>query len=415
MLKEQLKLKIMKTRIKPRIYSLLGFLLFANVALGQALDAPTKIARTFSEKYCKNYICKATQYKTIQQNGKYVQFDGIQMIFGSFDFSQTDRTSPYFSNNAFSFYYAPISVMRSDAFENGKRINYYSNRSSDNDNLYNSYSAIPGEINSFSFERAIEIQGPLNPEMIQFYNFSKLTNNVNSNGDKIIEISFNTIPQKFPSNVRLLMSGKMFYNDTKNYLEKIVVDDFVSFYTTAIYRKSYSGNNATPTKIEIQYTFKNNQIFTSSITYSTKWVDPNNENFYEIKSNARTNPFKTKLVEREVISCSDFVVLNNTKEAKDLLQSTVMATQFHYYYAPFDSQMWSGVIIDDFPKIKSDLNVLVNFDTQVKRNGMTIYDQDINTKQPFFIRIGKNMNEYQLSINTYNTKVKSNVSKKWFK
>ena len=385
--------------------SLVASLYFSQNDAAAALAK--RIAKSFSEGCCRDYFARAVQARTISQNDKYVQFEAIQMIMGFTEFNQSPK-QPYFDGNpANEILYAPLTVMRSDIFENGKVINAASTNDSRPDNPASYYTASPGTTNALAIKRAVEVCGPLNPSMVKFFSYQIVKREKNTDGDNITVISFETLPTAFPKGVRILAKGKIYFNETKSYTERVDISDIVDYYTTHIYKTTpHSNINATVAQADIRYSLLGGRVVTSRISYKVKWVECGGGDHYQIQLNSRVNPIQTKLSEYECYYFTDFVQPKGVAQLRKMMKSISMLKSIDYYYGSYIEKKWAGVKFDgvDMERVRRDLSFPSNsFATQVARNAMARFDLNISTGETLHESSPKNFGEmikayYQKSV-----------------
>ena len=310
-----------------------------------------EMAIFFSKNYVKDYASSVLHLRTIECNGRYREFTGLQGVFFSLDFNQLYNKLSF--NDKSSLTWLPSTVMRSDPFV-----------ATTDQVLSESYAFLPPQspISKFSKEsmkieyhdypdqkalimkRALEIYSPLNPAQLKHFSYS--INGSYKKGSEIIYIiHFQTKDQSFPKQTRIYGEGMIYYNTTTKIAEKIVMENHQDQYTM-FPRWSVDSllPSATHHTIEVVYTCQERQIFTRSVRLNVMWVDPQvDDRFYMISLNSRRNPIRNSLEEFEYYEFDDFVILNKNKKRQILPYLFYIARDRLYYNAPFDSNVWEKV------------------------------------------------------------------------
>lgn len=311
-----------------------------------------EMAKFFSKHYTKDYASLVTHLRTIECDGRYREFTGLQGVFFSINFNQA--YNKLFFKDKSSLNWLPVTVMRSDPFVAGA-----------NDKVlpkYAIYLPLGSELPDFSKEsmkieyhdypdqhalvmkRSLEIFSPLNPAQLKNFSY-RVNSSYKRGGDKIYIISFETKDHVFPKHTRIYGKGIFYYNATTKLVEKVVMenhqDQYAMFSRWKVNRLLPSATHHT---IEVIYTCQNKQIFTKSIKLNIEWVDPQvDENFYMIALSPRRNPIKHKLKEFEYYEFDDFVILDKSKKQQVTSYLPLIAWDKFYYTAPFDSKAWEKI------------------------------------------------------------------------
>lgn len=305
----------------------------------------------FSKNYVKNYASLVTHLRTIECNGRYREFTGLQGLFFSTNFNQSNNKLFFKDKNLLNC--LPITVMRSDPFAsiNDKvlpQCAIYLPSSSQvpmfsKESMKIEYYDYPDQ-SALIMKRALEIFSPLNPAQLKNFSYS-INSSYKRGGDRIYIIYFATKAQAYPQHTRIYGKGMFYYNATTKFVEKVVMENQQDQYTM-FPRWKMSGllPSATHHTIEVTYICQNKQIFTKSVKLNVKWVDPQVDvDFYMITLSPRRNPIKNNLKEFEYYEFDNFEILDKSKKRQVVSYLTLMVPDKFYYTAPFDSKAWEGI------------------------------------------------------------------------
>ncbi len=334
----------------------------------------TEMAKYFSKNYASDYAAKITILRTVECNGKYREFNGYQGLFSSFNFTQSPPRLPWDDNNRVK--YAPLSIMRSDPLAAGSD-NLLEVRS-----VFLPESSSPLKTNYFDHQhitvptalRALEFYSPLNPKQIKNFSYS-VDSSYTNNGQQIVVIRFQTIPEKFWSGTRIFGTGQIHYNCGTHMPEKIVMENHQDQFTNFIRWKTATLlPSATQHRIEVNYSTQNGEIYPRNYSLRINWVNPGDkyidkDYIYYIKNQSRRDPIGNKLREYEYVSLSDVVLLKGGQkmDVQENMKGTFDHGEIYYYYAPFVQAKWDATPMPgiDRAKLLRDLNA----------NGKTLYEQ----------------------------------------
>ena len=319
-----------------------------------------EMAIIFSQNYAENYASSVIHLRTLKSNERYREFTGLQGIFFSVNFNQSNKKLYFEDKNSLNW--LPISVMRSDPFVTinnkvlpkcavflppGSQVQMFSKES-----MKIEYHDYPDQ-HALVMKRALEIFSPLNPTHLK--NFSYSVNSSYKRGDdKIYVINFETKDQAFPKHTKIYGKGIFYYNVTTKLVEKVVMEnhqDQYSMFPRWKVRKLLP--SATHHVIEVTYCCQDKQIFTKSIKLNVEWIDPQVEaNFYMVTLNPRRNPIKNNLKELEYYEFDKFIVLDKSKKRQVMPYLALNAWDKFYYVAPFDLKAWTKMKWGDIDKEK---------------------------------------------------------------
>lgn len=319
-----------------------------------------EMAEFFSENYVKDYASSVTHLRTIECNGRYREFTGLQGLFFSTNFNQSNNKI-YFEDKC-SLNWLPITVMRSDPFAaaNDKVLPKYAIYLPPGspcphfgkESMKIEYYDFPDQ-HALTMKRTLEIYSPLNPAQLKNFSYS-VNDSYKRDGDKIYIIHFETKAQVFPKRTRIYGKGMFYYNATTKLVEKVVMenhqDQYAMFPRWKVNRLLPSATHHT---LEVAYTCRNNRIFTKSLKLNVAWVDPQVDvHFYMITLSPRRNPIKNNLKEFENYEFDNFVILDKNKKRQVVPYLPLGCGDQFYYVAPFDSEAWAKINWTDIDKGK---------------------------------------------------------------
>ncbi|MEG2070384.1 MAG: hypothetical protein RR034_03310 [Bacteroidales bacterium] len=314
-------------------------------------DLVKEMADFFSKHYTKDYASLVTHLRTIECDGRYREFTGLQGLFFSTNFNQA--YNKLFFKDKSSLNWLPITVMRSDPFvvandkilpdcaiylPPGSQYELFSKES-----MKIEYYDYPDQ-HALVMKRALEIFSPLNPSQLRNFSYS-VSHSYERDGDKIYIIYFETKDQAFPKRTRIYGKGMFYYNSTAKLVEKVVMENHQDHYAMfPRWKVSRLLPSATHHTIGVTYTCRNKQIFTKSVKLNVEWVDPQvDKNFFMITLSPRRNPIKHNLIEFENYEFDNFVLLDKSKKRQVTSYLPLIAWDKFYYIAPFDSKAWEKI------------------------------------------------------------------------
>jgi len=351
----------------------------------------SQMAKVFAFNRAKDFASELLQYRTVELDGKYCEFNGYKGFYIEKDFNQSEKEEPYDQFKMGSHYYGvPVSVMRSDPFNLGSDLlvspyligitnsmhGTKESTSLEYNNTLSNYSAI-------LIKRTIEVFSPLNNKFTDCYNYSINGFFTNRAEEQLVSISFETKPGVFPSKTRLYGSGTILYNISTKTPEKIYLENFVDFYATAYHWTSYKGHSATRHKFELSYCNMNGIIYPTTVSLDVVWVDsdaPEGMRQYALISNSRLRPFRYHLKEYNRYEFTNPVSIN--KEQIGMLNGKIANIFSGYYCAPYNPEIWNGISLRevDREKLEKDLNRKgESLTQQAERNALIWYEWYINS------------------------------------
>lgn len=358
----------MKTyRRQTPIILLYGFLLLSLIPCGlyaqtrktvtvNPTEIAKKIANSFAEKYAKNYAATMLQVCTINCNGKYKAVNGYYGIFASFGFNQNEFI-PYFKDPNKEFFYAPLSVFRSDYLE------------AESDSIMTKEYEFESDIETERFiprrtldvmpkKLGVEIYSPLNTQYLVYYSLDIDSIFITKNGDRIIKLLFKDKSGSCPKSIRISGSGHILYNETKDMVTQIAISNFVEYYASRVYNKKTFPKQGMNNSILVNYTMINNRLYTSDAALTQKWIGPIDGKHYHNDDPARRFPYENKLIEYEYVKFSDFVLLEPEKREKLRKEMRVGGENF-ICAMPYNAKIWEQPNIPgiNWSKLQKDLSV----------------------------------------------------------
>ena len=351
----------------------------------------SQMAKVFASNRAKDFASELLQYRTVELDGKYCEFNGYKGYYVEKDFNQSEKEEPYDQSKMGSHYYlVPVSVMRSDPFNLGSDLLVSPNLTGKANNTYGTKETTSlGYMNTLShyhpilIKRTIEVFSPLNNKLTDCYNYSINGFFTNSAEEQLVSISFETKPGVFPSKTRLYGSGTILYNISTKTPEKIYLENFVDFYSTAYHWASYKGYPATRHRFELSYCNINGIIYPATISLDVAWVDsdaPEGMRQYALIPNSRLRPFRYHLKEYYRYEFTNPVSIN--KGQMGMLDGKIADIFYDYYCAPYNRDIWNNISLKevDREKLEKDLNRKgESLAQQAERNALTWYEWCLNS------------------------------------
>ena len=148
-----------------------------NISTAQLEKIVFDVAKSFSSKYCKDFISIAEYENIVKSKERYCQLFFSYGVFGSFDFSQDKIENLYNDPNIGSF---RVVGSFNSMFYSSEEKGYESQLKKTSPTLiegmplfsetYSQYPIIP----PVARKRAVEVYGPLNPRKVKLYTYSLL-------------------------------------------------------------------------------------------------------------------------------------------------------------------------------------------------------------------------------------------------
>ena len=272
-------------------------------------------AKSFSSKYCKDFISIAEYENIVKSKERYCQLFFSYGVFGSFDFSQNKIDNLYNDPNIGSF--RVVGSFNSMFHSFGEK-GYESQLRNTSPTLiegmpqfseyYYQYPIIP----PVARKRAVEVYGPLNPRKIKLYTYTLIK------GDPFdeCEISFTTKDGCFPGETRLWGQGVLFIKAGMivGYRLDNVEDRFSHFINKKDSSPTTSVNDYS---YEVRYTIKDGVIFPDHLIQKVQWIKPKDLSksvYYFAEKNPCADPFNSLLSVTTKVSFSKPVALDKTQK-----------------------------------------------------------------------------------------------------
>ena len=272
-------------------------------------------AKSFSSKYCKDFISIAEYENIVKSKERYCQLFFSYGVFGSFDFSQNKIDNLYNDPNIGSF--RVVGSFNSMFHSFGEK-GYESQLRNTSPTLiegmpqfseyYYQYPIIP----PVARKRAVEVYGPLNPRKIKLYTYTLIK------GDPFdeCEISFTTKDGCFPGETRLWGQGVLFIKAGMivGYRLDNVEDRFSHFINKKDSSPTTSVNDYS---YEVRYTIKDGVIFPDHLIQKVQWIKPKDLSksvYYFAEKNTCADPFNSLLSVTTKVSFSKPVALDKTQK-----------------------------------------------------------------------------------------------------
>ncbi len=328
-------------------------------------DLMTEVSKNFHLKHSKAFASEFVTYRTTEQNGRYVGFLANSGIMTNINYAPTKITRAF--EDIKSIFTKTISTFTTDSFdENGQMMKHKSNVPNNiqtnkiklQERLKKYYIICQSEILSIMLNTMVD--GPLNKTKESLFKYSIAKEYSNSDNDKIYDIKFTNKDWTSFQNTRIMATGKIVYNKTKGYVEKIFFDKgYVDYRRKVFVPKVSSANPISLRDFELAFELKNNYVYPKYAKSNVEYVvaqSPMIDINYHIPE--RLNPIETKLKISEVVEFKNSVNISpkqiNTLKLK--LQSEYITS---LNYAPYQELVWKDMVFEylDFEKIKKDLNV----------------------------------------------------------
>ncbi|MBO6249573.1 MAG: hypothetical protein J6N54_12240 [Bacteroidales bacterium] len=272
-------------------------------------------AKSFSSKYCKDFISIAEYENTVKSKERYCQLFFAYGVFGSFDFSQDKIENLYNDPNIGSF--RVVGSFNSMFHSSGGK-GYESQLRKTSPILiegmpqfseyYYQYPIIP----PVARKRAVEVYGPLNPRKVKLYTYSLLK----GEPSKECEISFTTKDGCFPGETRLWGKGVLFIKAgiIVGFRLDNVEDRFSHFINK---RDSSPTTSVNDYSYEVFYTVKDGMIFPDHLIQKVQWMKPKDLSksvYYFVEKNPCADPFNPSITVTTKVSFSRPIALDKTQK-----------------------------------------------------------------------------------------------------
>ena len=272
-------------------------------------------AKSFSSKYCKDFISIAEYENIVKSKERYCQLFFSYGVFGSFDFSQDKIDNLYNDPNIGSF--RVIGSFNSMFYSFGEK-GYESQLRKTSPTLiegmpqfseyYYQYPIIP----PVARKRAVEVYGPLNPRKIKLYTYTLIKGDPSDE----CEISFTTKDGCFPGETRLWGHGVLFIKAGMivGYRLDNVEDRFSHFINKKDSSPTTSVNDYS---YEVRYTIKDGVIFPDHLIQKVQWLKPKDLSksvYYFAEKNPCADPFNRSITVTTKVSFSKHVALDKTQK-----------------------------------------------------------------------------------------------------
>ncbi len=261
------------------------------------------IVKDASHDFSKNYTDYYASFlivRTIKCNGVFREVQCATGFFTSLYFNQKITRKPFFlDKNSMGRLFVCDTFASETLYPNKNEVNpvfavILNNGEEQNfDNFKIEYSD-RFDISALDRKRAVEIYSPLNPKMLNNFNYKDLGAK-NIDGEDVRVIEFRSKSKTISFKNRIICSGQLYinYNDR---IRKVVVKDMDERYIS--YFRNFSERSlVTPYTYTITYGEIDGKIYTSGITQDLSWNRPeeNSEKLYRAEWNTCRNPFKNHL------------------------------------------------------------------------------------------------------------------------
>lgn len=254
------------------------------------------MATDFSANYICDYISIADSYKIIKSGGDPIQIIAQTGLLGSFNFNQ--KKNIVFFNDIGQPNYCPLDSYVTDISIPGKddkltSLSFFSS-STECESIYKDYD-VNLDHNMLLRKRALEIYGPLNPQMVKHYKY-KLEN---EEGDTL-KVSFHNKKTTFSKHMRINVNGQLYIGKGNGRIFKIYCTDFEDRYSSYIYLNGNClMNKAAKSTFEVSYINCLGGIVAEQIAQKVEWIEPSlissERAYYSPEFAPYRNPYKLKL------------------------------------------------------------------------------------------------------------------------
>jgi hypothetical protein len=320
-----------------------------------------KAARHFGKTYAKDYITQASFSRIIRSKGIPCKIYLTRGLWLSSAFTQNYK-GLYFDEPNDMGRYVPTDSFVSLFFLPGRTdpidIPYV------NENNLNGFEAcLVNYSESFPYEflwhkRALEIWGPLNYDMRKCFSFH-ITEEYETNGKKYYVIGFETKERKFPGKTKILAEGEVYVSEDGD-VSRISTRDMEDRYSCYIHDKSKTAlPPITRHTYSVCYAVRNGFTYTSSVSQSVRWVEPEDKTksrYYQRERNPYRNPFKYGFSTTTEVSFSEPVILDKRKLAS-IEKAFHMGSEIVWYTPDPDLSGWK-TFADSRPDVTEALKTL---------------------------------------------------------
>jgi hypothetical protein len=316
-------------------------------------------AKSFSSKYCKDFISIAEYENIVKSKERYCQLFFSYGVFGSFDFSQDKIDNLYNDPNIGSF--RVVGSFNSMFHSFGEK-GYESQLRKTSPTLiegmpqfseyYYQYPIIP----PVARKRAVEVYGPLNPRKIKLYTYTLIKGDTSDE----CEISFTTKDGCFPGETRLWGQGVLFIKAGMivGYRLDNVEDRFSHFINKKDSSPTTSVNDYS---YEVRYTVEDGVIFPDHLIQKVQWIKPKDLSksvYYFAEKNPCADPFNRSITVTTKVSFSKHVALDKTQKNRYVgyFRPTGASWRLTLAKPVIDAKVSASLkSILSWPAIKSDL------------------------------------------------------------
>ena len=286
-----------------------------NISTAQLEKIVFDVAKSFSSKYCKDFISIAEYEDMVKSKERYCQLFFSYGVFGSFDFSQDKIENLYNDPNIGSF---RVVGSFNSMFYSSEEKGYESQLRKTSPTLiegmpqfseyYCQYPIIP----PVARKRAVEVYGPLNPRKVKLYTYSLLKGEPSEE----CEISFTTKDGCFPGETRLWGKGVLFIKAgmIAGFRLDNVEDRFSHFINK---RDSSPTTSVNDYSYEVFYTVKDGMIFPDHLIQKVRWIKPKDLSksvYYFAEKNPCADPFNPSITVTTKVSFSKPIALDKTQK-----------------------------------------------------------------------------------------------------
>ena len=286
-----------------------------NISTAQLEKIVFDVAKSFSSKYCKDFISIAEYENIVKSKERYCQLFFSYGVFGSFDFSQDKIENLYNDPNIGSF--RVVGSFNSMFHSSGEK-GYESQLRKTSPTLiegmpqfseyYYQYPIIP----PVARKRAVEVYGPLNPQKIKLYKYTL----IKGEPSDVCEISFTTKDGCFPGETRLWGKGVLFIK--AGMIAGFRLDNVEDRFSHFINKKDSSPTTSVNDySYEVFYTVKEGVVFPDHLIQKVQWINPKDLSksvYFFAEKNPCADPFNRSITVTTKVSFSKPVALDKTQK-----------------------------------------------------------------------------------------------------
>lgn len=305
----------------------------------------------FSKNYT-DYFASFLIVRTIKCNGVFREVQCATGFFTSLYFNQKISKKPFFLNkNSMGRLFICDTFVSETLYPNKNEVNpvfavILNNGEEQGLDTFKIEYVSRFDISALDRKRAVEIYSPLNPKMLNNFNYKNLgTKNIGGEDVRVIE--FISKSKTISLKNRIICSGQLYINYNGR-IRKVVVKDMDERYIS--YFRSFSERSlVTPYTYTVTYGETNGKIYTSGITQDLSWVRPENDSckLYRAEWNTCRNPFKNHLETSVSMRFSNSGILSAKDWAYDYNKDGGGAYHIIHYIDTRNYDFWKRILLKE--------------------------------------------------------------------